>query len=147
MFFLPMVWIGFDPVWVFGMVSASLLYQFWLHTTLIPPLGPIEWVFNTPSSHRVHHASNEEYLDRNYGGTLIVWDRLFGTFTPESPDIAIRFGLVHAATSYNPLVLVFHEFRTIVLDLWAARSWRDRIGYVFGPPGWRPAGRDAAPAE
>jgi hypothetical protein len=104
LFFLPLVWLGFDPALVFGIVSASLLYQFWLHTTLIPRLGPLEWMLNTPSSHRVHHASNPEYLDRNYGGTLIVFDRLFGTYQAEDPAIAIRFGLVHPVDSLNPFV-------------------------------------------
>jgi len=139
LFYLPMVWIGFDPVWVFGMVSVNLLYQFWLHTTLIPPLGVLEYVITTPSAHRVHHASNDEYIDQNYGGTLIVWDRLFGTYTAESPEVAIRYGLVHPIKSLNPLVIVFHEFREILRDLTSARTWRERAGYLLAPPGWRPA--------
>ena len=136
--FLPLVWIGFDPVWVFGMLSASLLYQFWLHTTLIPRLGPLELVFNTPSNHRVHHASNAEYIDRNFGGVLVVFDRLFGTYTPESAAVPIRYGLVHKVSSRNPVVIVFHEFYALLCDLWRARSWRDRVAYIFAPPGWRP---------
>jgi sterol desaturase/sphingolipid hydroxylase (fatty acid hydroxylase superfamily) len=143
LFFLPLVWLGFDPAWVFGIVSASLLYQFWLHTTLIPRLGPLEWVLNTPSSHRVHHGSNPEYLDRNYGGTLIVFDRLFGTYQAEDPAIAIRFGLVHPVTSLNPLVIVFHEFAAVLGDLRRARNWHDRLAHVFAPPGWQPAERRA----
>jgi len=142
LFFLPLVWLGFDPAWVFGMVSANLLYQFWLHTTLIPRLGPLEWVLNTPSSHRVHHASNPEYLDRNYGGTLIVFDRLFGTYRAEDPAIAIRFGLVHPVNSLNPFVIVFHEFAAVLGDLRRASNWRDRFAHVFAPPGWQPADRD-----
>jgi sterol desaturase/sphingolipid hydroxylase (fatty acid hydroxylase superfamily) len=138
LFFLPLVWIGFPPTWVFGMVSANLLYQFWLHTTLIPRLGPIEWVFNTPSSHRVHHASNPEYIDRNYGGVLILFDRLFGTYAAERPSVPMRFGLVHPVASRNPLVLVFNEFRAILRDIRQARNWRERLGFVFAHPGWRP---------
>jgi sterol desaturase/sphingolipid hydroxylase (fatty acid hydroxylase superfamily) len=141
LFFLPLVWIGFQPAAVFGMVSASLLYQFWLHTTLIPRLGPLEWVLNTPSSHRVHHASNPEYLDRNYGGTLIVFDRLFGTYQAEDPAIAIRFGLVHPVNSLNPFVIVFHEFAALLRDVWQASNWRDRLALIFAPPGWQPADR------
>jgi sterol desaturase/sphingolipid hydroxylase (fatty acid hydroxylase superfamily) len=143
LFFLPLVWLGFDPTWVFGIVSGSLLYQFWLHTTLIPRLGPLEWVLNTPSSHRVHHGSNPEYLDRNYGGTLIVFDRLFGTYQAEDPAIAIRFGLVHPVTSLNPFVIVFHEFAAVLGDLRRARNWHDRLAHVFAPPGWLPAERRA----
>jgi sterol desaturase/sphingolipid hydroxylase (fatty acid hydroxylase superfamily) len=144
LFFLPLVWIGFPPVWVFGMVSVSLLYQFWLHTTLIPPLGPLEWVFNTPASHRVHHASNDVYLDRNYGGVLIIFDRLFGTYTPEDPAVTIRFGLVHPVATHNPFVIVYHEFFAMLRDAWHASNWHDRLGYIFAPPGWRPS---AVPAN
>ena len=143
LFYMPLVWIGFDPVWVFGMVSASLLYQFWLHTTLIPRLGPLEGILNTPSAHRVHHASNDEYLDRNYGGTLMVFDRLFGTYTPENPDIPLRFGLVHPDTSRNPLVLLFREYAALLRDLWRTRSWRERFSYMFARPGWTPDGIEA----
>jgi sterol desaturase/sphingolipid hydroxylase (fatty acid hydroxylase superfamily) len=138
LFFLPLVWIGFDPVWVFGMVSANLLYQFWLHTTLIPRLGPVEWIFNTPSAHRVHHASNAEYLDRNYGGVLIVFDRLFGTYAVEKAHPPIRFGLVHPVASPNPLVIVYHEFYALLRDVRRARSSRDRLAFILAPPRWRP---------
>jgi sterol desaturase/sphingolipid hydroxylase (fatty acid hydroxylase superfamily) len=146
LFFLPLVWIGFSPAWVFGMVSALLLYQFWLHTTVIPRLGPLEWIFNTPSAHRVHHASNIEYLDRNYGGVLMIWDRMFGTYTRESETIPIRFGLVHPVRSKNPFVLVYQEFFALARDIRAARSWRERIRFLLAPPGWRPA-QDTTPAE
>ena len=143
LFFMPLVWVGFSPAWVFGMVSAMLLYQFWLHTTLVPHLGPFEWIFNTPSAHRVHHASNAEYLDQNYGGVLTIFDRLFGTFTHESKTIPIRFGLVHPVTSKNPFVLVYREFFALIRDIRGARSWRDRLGYAFAPPGWQPIRPDA----
>ncbi len=141
LFFLPLVWIGFDPAWVFGLLGISLLYQFWLHSTLIPRLGPLEWVLNTPSAHRVHHASNDEYLDRNYGGILIVFDRLFGTYVAEDDRIPIRYGLVHPTGSYNPFVVVFAEFWHMLKDAWAARSWGDRWRVFFMPPGWTPKAR------
>jgi sterol desaturase/sphingolipid hydroxylase (fatty acid hydroxylase superfamily) len=95
------------------MLGINLFYQFWLHTDLIGPLGPVEWVFNTPSHHRVHHASNADYLDRNYGGILIVWDRLFGTFAQERRDLPIAYGLVHPIGSLNPLWVAFHEWRAM----------------------------------
>jgi sterol desaturase/sphingolipid hydroxylase (fatty acid hydroxylase superfamily) len=138
LFFLPLVWIGFDPRWVFGMLSTSLLYQFWLHTTLIPRLGVLEWVFNTPSAHRVHHGSNDEYLDRNYGGVLIVFDRLFGSYVAEDPATPVRFGLVHPVMSRNPVMIVFGECLAALRDLRQVPSWRDRLRMVFAPPGWQP---------
>jgi sterol desaturase/sphingolipid hydroxylase (fatty acid hydroxylase superfamily) len=138
LFFLPIVWLGYDPAWVFGLLGLSLLYQFWLHSTLIPKLGPLEWVLNTPSAHRVHHASNEEYLDRNYGGILIVFDRLFGTYVEEDDRIEIRYGLVHPVTSRNPFKVVFGEFWNMAKDTWAATSWADRARTLLMPPGWTP---------
>jgi sterol desaturase/sphingolipid hydroxylase (fatty acid hydroxylase superfamily) len=139
LFFLPLVWIGFPPAWVFGMVSASLLYQFWLHTTLVPRLGWLEGILNTPSAHRVHHASNGPYLDRNYGGVLMIWDRIFGTYTPEDDAVPLRFGLVHPSGSHNPFVIVFAEFRGMLRDVLGARGWRDRLGFLFRRPGWQPS--------
>lgn len=147
LFFLPLVWLGFDPLWVFGTLSTSLLYQFWLHTTLIPKLGPLEWVLNTPSAHRVHHASNAEYLDRNYGGILIIFDRLFGTYVAEDAAIKIRFGLVHPIRSRNPLVILFNEFAAMLRDVWHAKTWGERAGRIFAPPSWQPSGPDAPPTH
>jgi sterol desaturase/sphingolipid hydroxylase (fatty acid hydroxylase superfamily) len=137
-FYMPLFWLGFPPAAVFGVLSLNLLYQFWLHATWIPKLGWLEYVFNTPSHHRVHHAANPEYLDANYGGVLIVFDRLFGTFIEEREDLPCRYGLVKPLLSNNPFVINFHEWRALGRDLWQARSWRERLLYVFGPPGWRP---------
>jgi sterol desaturase/sphingolipid hydroxylase (fatty acid hydroxylase superfamily) len=137
-FFLPVIWIGFNPFLVFGLLGISLVYQFWLHSTLIPKLGPLEYIFNTPSAHRVHHASNEAYLDRNYGGILIVFDRLFGTYTEEDEGVTLKYGLVHPQTSNNPLVIVYGEFVSLVRDLCRAKSWHDRWQLIFRPPGWSP---------
>ncbi|MFR9776559.1 sterol desaturase family protein [Micromonospora sp. MS34] len=137
-FWLPLALLGIPPWMIFLQQSISLLYQFFLHTERINVLPrPVELIFNTPSHHRVHHGSNAEYLDRNYGGILIVWDRLFGTFEPERA--AVRYGLTKNITTYNPLRVATHEFAAIWSDARAARTWRDRLGYVFGRPGWQPA--------
>ncbi|MFU8873965.1 sterol desaturase family protein [Micromonospora sp. SL4-19] len=137
-FWLPLALLGIPPWMIFLQQSISLLYQFFLHTERVGVLPrPIELVFNTPSHHRVHHGSNTEYVDRNYGGILIVWDRLFGTFEPERA--AVRYGLTTNITTYNPLRVATHEFAAIWADARSARSWPDRLGYVFGRPGWQPA--------
>jgi sterol desaturase/sphingolipid hydroxylase (fatty acid hydroxylase superfamily) len=134
-FFTPLVWLGFSPTSVVSVLAANLLYQFWIHATWIPKLGPLEWIFNTPSHHRVHHGSNPEYLDCNYGGVLIIFDRLFGTFVEERKDIAIRYGLTQPLYSYNPLRIAFHEWIHLGGDLWRAKSWRQRLSTLIGPPG------------
>ncbi|MFE9201439.1 sterol desaturase family protein [Micromonospora sp. NPDC007230] len=137
-FWLPLALLGIPPWMIFLQQSISLLYQFFLHTERINVLPrPIELVFNTPSHHRVHHGANAEYLDRNYAGILIVWDRLFGTFEPERA--AVRYGLTKNINTYNPLRVATHEFAAIWADARAARTCRDRLGYVFGRPGWQPA--------
>jgi sterol desaturase/sphingolipid hydroxylase (fatty acid hydroxylase superfamily) len=115
LFLLPLVALGFAPSMVLMMLGINLLYQFWIHTDVIPKLGPLEWILNTPSLHRVHHATNPEYLDRNYGGILIIFDRLFGTFAEERAGEPCRYGLVRPVNSINPL-------------------------YMFGTPGWSPDG-------
>ena len=137
-FFVPMIWLGFAPQAVFATLALNLLYQFWLHTEWVPKLGWLEHVLNTPSHHRVHHAANAEYIDRNYGGVLIVFDRLFGTFAAECDDLPCRYGLTKPLLSHNPIRIAFHEWLNIAGDLRRARSWREAIGYLFGPPGWRP---------
>jgi len=117
--------------------GLNLFYQFWIHTELVGRLPrPIEAVFNTPSHHRVHHGSNPRYLDRNYGGILIVWDRWFGSFEPESEPV--RFGLTKNITRYDPLYVAFHEWVAVFRDAWRADSWRLAFRYLLAPPGWRP---------
>lgn len=138
LFFTPLVWLGFPPNAVLASVALNLLYQFWLHAPWMPRLGPLEWVLNTPTHHKVHHASNTEYLDCNYGGVLIVFDRLFGTFVDERADVPIRYGLTTPLRTHNPLRIAFHEWLNLARDLWAAHSWRARLLTVFGPPGARP---------
>ena len=136
-FYAPLIWFGYPPGAVFGVLGLNLLYQFWLHATWIPKLGWLEYVLNTPSHHRVHHAANPAYLDANYGGILIVWDRLFGTFIEEREDLPCRYGLVNPLRSNNPFIINVHEWLALGRDLWQARSWPERWQYVFGPPGWR----------
>ncbi len=135
LFYLPIVWIGFDPVWVFGMASASLTYQFFVHTELVKRIGWLDWVINTPSAHRVHHASNPEYIDKNFGGVLMIWDHLFGTYQAERPDIQIRYGLSHPRSSpSNPFVIAYEELWRMLKEVFHARSWRERLRSVAGPP-------------
>ncbi|HEY8515966.1 MAG TPA: sterol desaturase family protein [Candidatus Binatia bacterium] len=140
-FWLPLVLIGFPPDVVLFFTATSLLYQFWIHTEAIDRLpAPLELVLNTPSHHRVHHATNPRYLDANYGGVLIVWDRLFGTFVAETAADPPRYGIVKNISTYNPLRIAFHEWAAILRDLRTARSLREVMGYLFGPPGWSPDG-------
>lgn len=140
LFKTPLVLLGFHPLMIAFVSGLNLIYQFWIHTELIGRLGPIEWIFNTPSHHRVHHATNPRYLDANYAGTLIVWDRMFGTFTPERDDEKCRYGIVKNLGSFNPLVIAFHEWLGIAKDLLKSRSLREVVGYTLGPPGWSPDG-------
>ena len=135
LFWAWMPFVGFHPAMVLFMQSVSLIYQFWIHTEAIGRLPPwFEAVFNTPSHHRVHHGSDEEYLDRNYAGTLIVWDRLFGSFYTERQTP--RYGLTHPVGTDNPLRIAFHEWAGIWRDLRCARSAREVLGCLFAAPGW-----------
>ena len=133
-FWLPLAWIGFAPASIVMVVAINLAFQFFVHTQAIGRLGPLEYVFNTPSHHRVHHARNAQYIDRNYGGVLIVWDRLFGSFVAEDDSVPCEFGIVGPIHSHNPLTLTFHEWRDLWRDAARARGWRARLGQLFGPP-------------
>src|SRR5262249_38603233 len=132
---LPLV--GFPPMMVLTMQAISLLYQFWIHTEVVRSLGPLEAVMNTPSHHRVHHASNPRYIDRNHAGTLIIWDRIFGSFEPEDLKEKPVYGLTKNINSYNPLRIAFHEWADIWRDVRQASTWRMRFRYIFGRPGVR----------
>lgn len=135
LFWLPLAWLGFDAVMIFTVMSANLLYQFFIHTQAVGKLpAPIEWVFNTPSHHRVHHATNAPYLDRNHGGLFILWDRLFGTFAEELPGEPPRFGLTKNPQRRSPLVMATHEYQAIIKDLSRCRGSRQWLYCVFGPP-------------
>ncbi len=137
-FFAPLVVAGFPPLVVGSALALNLLYQFWLHAPWIPRLGLAEWVLNTPAHHRVHHACNPEYLDANFGGVLIVFDRWFGTFRAKRADVPLRYGLVDPMTSYNPLVIGLREWIAIGRELIAARSLREVFETVAAPPRPRP---------
>jgi len=137
LFRLPLFLIGFPPAMVFFVAGLNLIYQFWIHTEAIGRMPRwFEAVMNTPSHHRVHHATNARYLDTNYAGVLIVWDRLFGTFAPERDDDRPRYGIVHNLPDFSVLRAAFHEWTGIARDVWRAPDWRARAGYMFGPPGW-----------
>jgi sterol desaturase/sphingolipid hydroxylase (fatty acid hydroxylase superfamily) len=138
---LPLALLGFPVPMILFQKAVNLVYQFWIHTELIGRLPRwVEAVFNTPSHHRVHHASNPRYLDANYGGTLIIWDRLFGTFIAEEAIEPCRYGIVRNIGTFNPLKIALHEWIGLVRDVAGAPGWRIRLGYLFGPPGWRPDG-------
>lgn len=137
-FYVPMVLAGVSPAVIAFCSSVNLVYQFWIHTERVDRLPrPFEFMLNTPSHHRVHHASQGGYLDRNFGGILIVWDRLFGSFAPEVERP--KYGLTKNIETYNPLRVATHEYVSITRDVMGAANWRDRLGYLFRGPGWRPA--------
>ena len=140
--------LGFSPTIVLTALILNLLYQFWLHADRIPRLGRLEGVLNTPSSHRVHHVRNPEYLDANYGGVLLVFDRLFRTYVAERDDVPCDYGLVSPQnSSRNPFVINFQAWIGLVKDVASARSPHEAWMYLFGPPGWRPNGAGLTTAE
>lgn len=129
--------IGFPLALIVFQKGISLVYQFWIHTEAIDRMWkPVEAVMNTPSHHRVHHAINPRYLDANYAGIFIIWDRLFGTFVPEDKAEPCRYGIVKQIASFNPLIIAFHEWAGIFSDLLHAKSLKAGFMYIFGPPGW-----------
>lgn len=145
LFWMPSA-LFFPPWMVFLALAWNLLYQFTLHTETIDRYPrPVEFIFNTPSHHRVHHGSQEQYLDRNYAGILIIWDRIFGSFEPEGERV--RYGLTKNIETFNPVRVAYAEFAAIWRDVRAARNWRERAGYMFRGPGWEPkgAGEDLDP--
>jgi sterol desaturase/sphingolipid hydroxylase (fatty acid hydroxylase superfamily) len=125
---------GFDPRLVLGLLALDLNYQFFLHTEAPISLGPLEWVLNTPAHHQRHHATNDAYLDRNYGGMLIAFDRLFGTFAAEWPEEPTVYGLVHPIESCNPFELALGEWRRLLADLSRTRGLAAAAAIAFGPP-------------
>ncbi|WP_120076380.1 sterol desaturase family protein [Aurantiacibacter odishensis] len=135
-FRLPLALIGFEPGMILACAGLNLVYQFWIHTETVKRLPRwFEAVMNTPSHHRVHHAVNARYLDRNYAGTFIVWDRLFGTFAPEDGEDRIRYGIVSQLGTFNLFYAVFHEWIGIARDVWKA-PWRHKLSYLWREPGW-----------
>jgi sterol desaturase/sphingolipid hydroxylase (fatty acid hydroxylase superfamily) len=141
LFYLPLVLVGFPPKLALLSITLNLLYQFWLHAAWIPRLPWIEGILNTPSAHRVHHARNAIYLDANFGGVLVIFDRLFGTYVEEIPSIPCDYGIAGRDESRNPLVVEFREWLLLCHDVALAASWRDCLAFIVGPPGWRPGTR------
>ena len=140
-FWLALPLLGFAPWMVLLAQSWSLIYQFWIHTERVRRLPRwAEAVLNTPSHHRVHHGSNEQYLDKNYAGILIVWDRLFGTFEPEGERV--RYGLTTNIATFDPLRVAFGEYVALARDVRTANGWRTRAQVLLRGPGWRPAARE-----
>lgn len=138
-FYLPMALLGFPPL-VFGTVALiDLLYQYWVHTQQIGKLGWFDRWFCAPSNHRVHHAVNDKYLDKNYGGILIVWDRLFGSFIEEDDAEPCVYGTRKPLRSWNPLWANLEVYADLMRDSWHAKRWADKLRVWFKPPGWRPA--------
>lgn len=129
------------------MYAAMQVVGTFVHNDRCGKLGPLEWVLVTPSHHRVHHASNPRYLDKNIGMTLIVWDRLFGTFVAEDPREPVRYGITRPVTNRGPVNILLHEWRDIARDVRGARNWGERFRYVFGRPGWSPPDSMSSPAR
>lgn len=139
LFYLPMAVVGVPPLLFTIVALVDLLYQYWIHTQQIGRLGWFDRVFASPSNHRVHHAVNDAYLDKNYGGILILWDRLFGTFTEEDPANPCIYGTRKPLRSWDPLWANLEVYWTLARDSWRTRSWGDKWRVWFKPPGWRPA--------
>ena len=136
LFSWPMFLLGFPPEMVFFCSGLNLIYQFWIHTEAIGKMPRwFEAVMNTPSHHRVHHATNPRYLDANYAGVFIIWDKMFGTFEPERDDVKIHYGLVRNLGTFNVIWAAFHEWAGIAKDVWSA-PWKHKLGYMWREPGW-----------
>ena len=138
-FFVPMIMIGFSALQVVACISIVVLYQTWIHTEKIGTMGRLDRFLNTPSVHRVHHGSNKLYRDKNYGGILIIWDRLFGTYQEEQERVT--YGITTPIESWNPLIVNIHEFREILRDVIKSSSVGEAFGYLFRSPGWKPENR------
>ena len=145
LFWIWLPFIGFNPIYILTMQAISLVYQFFPHTKLVGKLGPIEWIFNTPSHHRVHHATQVQYLDKNHAGILIIWDRIFGTFQKEieSPT----YGLTININSFSPLKIASHEYISLWQDMRRSKKLSDKIKYLINPPGWSHDGENKTSKE
>ncbi len=138
-FWLPLAFLGFPPQQIIGIVLINLAFQFFVHTQTIGKLGWLEYVLNTPSLHRAHHARNPRYIDHNYAGVLSIWDRLFGSYVSEDPNDPPEYGIVEPLHTHNPLIATFHEWRAMLVDVLHAKGWRDKMRAVVGPPEWASA--------
>jgi len=135
-YFVPLAMLGFKPLDILFMYSATQIYGILLHTRYIRKMGWLEWILVTPSHHRVHHASNTEYLDRNMGMVFIIWDRLFGTFQKELDEVPVRYGLTKNITKKDPFNLIFHEWIQMWKDVRSVKGLKNKAGYIFNKPGW-----------
>ncbi|SDW03305.1 sterol desaturase family protein [Marinobacter mobilis] len=137
-FYLPLALLGLNPVWIGVVFALSLVYQFFIHTTLVKRLPAwVEFIFNTPSHHRVHHGRNPGYIDRNYGGVLIIWDRLFGTFTNEDEHNPPHYGITTPIPDNRLITLWTHEYADLFRDMAQSSNWRERLQRLWQPPEWR----------
>jgi sterol desaturase/sphingolipid hydroxylase (fatty acid hydroxylase superfamily) len=134
-FWLPLPLLGFEPLMVLSVQTASLLYQAFQHTELVGRLGPLGLILNAPGHHRVHHGVEPECWDKNFGGVLIIWDRLFGSFQVARPA---AYGVAGERRSANPVAIAFQSWRMLIIDILRSRSPRHALGYLLRPPGWRP---------
>lgn len=147
-FYIPLAILGFEALDIVFMYALCQVYGFWVHTELVGKLHPVfEFLFVTPSHHRVHHASNPLYLDRNMGMVLIIWDRIFGTFTAENPNEKAKFGLTKNTPTLNPLKVVFSEWINILRDVKKSPDLKTALKYIFGPPGWSHDGNNKTSKE
>lgn len=135
-FYLPLAFVGFDPLMFLTLSAFNTLYQFWIHTRTIKSMGPLEWILNTPSHHRVHHGSNPKYIDKNHAGTLIIWDRIFGTFQKEEEDV--YYGITTPLASWNPIWANVHYWDELLRTAKQSPRWRDKLNVFLKPPGWFP---------
>ena len=137
-FFIPCFFLGMPITMYVSIASAHLIYQFWVHTQHISTLGFLEWFMVTPSNHRVHHAQNPDYIDKNYGGLLIIWDRLFGTFQKEHREQPAIYGIRAPLASWNPIWANLHIFINMAMDAWRTANWLDKWRVLWSRTGWRP---------
>ena len=144
-FYLPLAWVGFPPLMFLACSSFNTLYQFWIHTRTIGRLGPLEWVLNTPSHHRVHHGCDPKYIDKNYGGTLIVWDRLFGSFQREEEEPI--YGITKPLADWNPLWANLHYYADLAALSRRAPTWKEKLKVWLKPPAWKPEWAPLGPGE
>ena len=146
-FYIPLAIAGFSPLMIVTVAAFNTLYQFWIHTRTIDRMGPLEWILNTPSHHRVHHGSNPKYIDKNHAATLIIWDRLFGTFQKEEEEPV--YGITSPLNSWNPVWANFHYWDELIALSKQTKSFKDKLLVFIKPPGWRPdyLGGFQAPSE
>lgn len=137
-FYAPLPLLGFEPKMIMTAIAINVIYQFWIHTEAIKTLGPLEWIINTPSHHRVHHGRNVQYLDKNYAGVLIIWDKMFGSFEPERAPV--DYGLTKNIDTFNPVKIAFHHWAHMLRKAGRADCISDAWNYLVQPPGWSPDG-------